>query len=88
MLPSCSLLDLWGGFLEVVSRSRWSRGVAGFAFADGPPSQSHDKQRVRTMMLLLKKLLDANGQLIDLLKSKLLIDIKETETETKPSVDG
>ncbi len=40
------------------------------------------------MMLLLKKLLDANGQLIDLLNSKLLIDIKETETETKPSVDG
>ena len=40
------------------------------------------------MMLLLKKLLDANGQLIDLLKSKLLIDIKETETETKPSADG
>lgn len=28
------------------------------------------------------------GQLIDLLKSKLLIDIKETETEIKPSVDG
>ncbi|KAF4586911.1 hypothetical protein EYR40_010928 [Pleurotus pulmonarius] len=76
-------------FMQTIEQLHYSvRVIISFTIVCFACAKSHDKQHVRTMMMLLKKLLDANGQLIDLLRSKLLKDIEETDTSAKLSVDS
>ncbi|KAF9495054.1 hypothetical protein BDN71DRAFT_916479 [Pleurotus eryngii] len=70
---------------DTIEKLKYSMGViTSFAIVCFACTKSHDKQRVRKMMLLLKKLLDANREPVNLFKSKVLKEIKEMEKAIKP----
>ncbi|KDQ31835.1 hypothetical protein PLEOSDRAFT_175420 [Pleurotus ostreatus PC15] len=70
---------------DTIEKLRYSVDViTSFAIVCFACTKSHDKQRVHKMMLLLKKLLDANRELVALFNSKVRKEIEEMQKAIKP----